>query len=79
MAGTLLYAAEFSSFLGGIFRLQVFLQVFLQVLLQQFPYRAVVENLFMKIIIHVFMYSLIHELNISCIYFRKSSSDRIRW
>jgi hypothetical protein len=56
---------NFQAFLASFFVYKSFLQVLLQVLLQQFPYRAVVENLFMKIIIHVFMYSIIHELNIS--------------
>jgi hypothetical protein len=63
MAGPLLHAIEFPRLLGGIFRLQVFLQVSLQVLLQGFPQSVAVESMFMKIIIHGFMYSTIHELN----------------
>jgi hypothetical protein len=56
---------NFQAFWAAFFVYKFFLQVPLQVLLQRFPYRVVVENLFMKIIIHVFMYSIIHELNIS--------------
>ena len=56
---------KFRDFLAAFFVYKSFLQVSLQVFLQPFSYDVAVESLFMKTIIHVFMDSLIHELNSS--------------
>src|SRR5262245_46993811 len=70
---------NFQDFSAAFFVYKFFLQVSLQVLLQHISHSVVVERVVMKTIIHYFMYSLIHELNNSWTYFRKSSSDLTRW
>ena len=52
-------------FLPIFFVYKSFYKFLLQVFLQPFSYYRAVESLFMKTIIHYFMYSLIHELNSS--------------